>query len=99
MAKPILKIVRHRHEDHHYFTKLNLLLDQIFSIATSKRKWTWGQLASQAGIAAHTVIRLGERETQYPHLRTVLRLADAVGLDVKLVPISVPMSKPKKKAM
>jgi hypothetical protein len=86
--KANLRVVRtSRDTDKDYFRELNLLLDRIYHIATHDHHWTWGYLANEAGISPETVIKLGDRITKFPHLRTVIRLAGAVGLDVKLVPI------------
>lgn len=86
--KAKLRVVRtSRDTDKDYFKELNILLDRIYHIATHDHHWTWGHLASEAGISPETVIKLGDRITKFPHLRTVMRLAAAVGLDVKLVPI------------
>lgn len=86
---PELRVVRtSRDADKDYFLKLHKLLDEIYKIATSQRMWTWNQLADKANLSHETVIRLGERDTKYPHLRTVLRLAEAVGMRVALIPVS-----------
>lgn len=85
--KSPLRLVRiARDTDRDYFKELHGLLDQIYDIATDNHKWTWGRLAREAGIATETVNRLGDRLTKFPHLRTVIRLAQAVGLNIRLTP-------------
>jgi len=87
-GKAKLRVVRtSRDTDNDYFKQLNSLLDSIFHIATHDHHWTWGKLAGEAGISPETVIKLGDRITKFPHLRTVMRLAEAVGMNVKLIPV------------
>ena len=70
--------------DRQYFAKLNAIVDQIFIDADEVCDYTWTQLADAAGVGTSTVYNLGNRQTQRPQLRTVLRLAEAVGLEFVL---------------
>ena len=72
-----------RDRDAEYETRLDDLVDELFNEAS--RYWTWPELAHEAGLAYSTVYNLGERVTRLPQLRTVYRLADALGMDVQVV--------------
>ena len=74
-----------RHLSQDYERALDALVDNIFDAATYDHDWTWQALASEAGIATSTVNRLGNRITRLPQLRTIYRLAKAVGMDVAIV--------------
>lgn len=76
-----------------YLRALNRLVDDIFSVATYEKDWTWGRLAKEAGVAYTTVCRLGERETRLPQLRSIYRLAKAVGMDLQVVKHELKMRK------
>ena len=82
----VLKMIKAQKEkqEAEYFIQLNAILDQIYDIAKKKMKWTWTKLAQEAVLSPSTVDRLGNRETKYPLLRTVLKLAKAVNLKVSL---------------
>jgi DNA-binding phage protein len=68
-----------------YAVELNSLVDQIYQRAADVHDWSWAALAYQAGLSYSTVLKLGNYETRLPHLRTVYKLAKAVGLRVTLV--------------
>jgi len=67
-----------------YQKKLNLLVDQIFD-EISYYGWTLSNVADRAKLCYSTVIRLNNRMTVSPHLRTVFALAKAVGFDIQLI--------------
>lgn len=60
------------------------LTDQLFDMAYMEGL-TWIGFAKRAGVSYTTVYNLGMRITRYPQLRTIYRLAKAVGLDVRLI--------------
>ena len=66
-----------------YLAELHEIVDQIFNKAY-EFEWIWHRLAREACLADGTVDRLGDRTTRYPLLRTVLKLAKAVKLQVSL---------------
>jgi hypothetical protein len=68
-----------------YIQRLDEIIDELFSAATYQCDWTWNQFAAESGLAYSTVCRLGERTTRVPHLRTIFRMANAVGMDVKVL--------------
>jgi len=69
--------------DHDYETYLDRLVDDLFEIAS--QEFTWAELAAESRLAYTTVARLGNRQTRLPQLRTVYRLAEAVGYDLSLI--------------
>ena len=69
---------RHRVPEPDYLEQLHALLDAIFQRAQSEYGWSWPELATESGLAYTTVRKLGLRETQFPELRSVLLLAEAV---------------------
>ncbi len=69
--------------DRRYEQFLDKLVDEIFEVASER--WTWHELALNSGLAPATVARLGNRETRLPQLRTIFRLANSLGMDVKLI--------------
>jgi len=68
-----------------YERALDALVDEIYQTALDDHDWTWGDLASHAGLAYSTIVKLGERTTRLPQLRTIYHLAKAVGMDVAVV--------------
>jgi AraC-like DNA-binding protein len=66
-----------------YETKLDHFLDAIFQRMTylSMKE---GQLASRARLHPRTVHRINHRQTRLPRLKTVIMLAQAVGMEVTL---------------
>ena len=69
--------------DRSYERFLDKLVDEIFEVAS--KRWTWHEFALNAGLAPATVARLGNRDTRLPQLRTIFRLADSLGMDVKVL--------------
>lgn len=67
------------------------VVDQIFDHATYRYDLNWPELAARAGVAGSTVYRLGMRQTRLPLLRTVYKLADAVGMNVRLIKRQLPV--------
>ena len=67
--------------DKYYFEELDRILDELFEVAVD-RGWSWGELASEAGLAYQTVVNLGERWTKRPQFRTVLLIARAVDCEL-----------------
>lgn len=63
---------------------LTKLTDQLFDAAYMEGL-TWIGFAKRAGLAYTTVYNLGMRITRYPQLRTIYKLAKAVGMDVKII--------------
>lgn len=70
--------------DGHYYKALNILIDKLFDQA-AKKKWTWGQIADESGLALTTVHNLGERITKHPQYRTVELLARCLGGKIDFV--------------
>ena len=65
----------------HYSSTLRHTLDQIWS------EWGdfgYGPLATASGLCYSTVHRAFTRKTRFPQYRTVVLLAQAVGMDMKL---------------
>lgn len=65
------------------FDDLHDLVDRVFKEATLGGLG-WKKLALRAGLAHSTVCRLGSYVTMYPRAQTVLLLARAVGLRLRL---------------
>jgi AraC-like DNA-binding protein len=61
-----------------YEQYLDQLVDVIFSKAA--KKYTWEELADQAGLSRRTVYNLGMRVTRFPQLRTVYLLSRVVNV-------------------
>jgi DNA-binding XRE family transcriptional regulator len=68
-----------------YERALDALVDEIYEKALEDYDWTWGDLAAHAGLSYSTIVKLGERTTRLPQLRTIYHLAKAVGMDVAVV--------------
>lgn len=68
-----------------YQAKLDLLIDDIFELASDNRGWSWVSLAEESCMSYNTVYRLGMRLTKWPRLQTIYKLAAAVGMDLNLV--------------
>lgn len=68
-----------------YIEALDAIIDDLFSAATYNCDWTWNQFAVKSGLAYSTICRLGERKTRLPQLRTICRMATAVGMDVRVI--------------
>ena len=66
-----------------YEKYLEKLTDELFDKASDY--YTWAEFAKAAGLCYSTVYNLGTRKTRYPQLRTVFKLAKAVGYDLSLV--------------
>jgi hypothetical protein len=68
-----------------YTRKLNHIVDDIFA--------EWGDtqvaLAEAAGLGAQTISNLVHRVTKRPQLRTVWRLAAAVGMEVHVTKLRI----------
>lgn len=64
--------------------EINQLMDDIYNDAVDLLDMSWSDLAKRAGLSYSTVYRLGERITLNPQIKTVLRLAGAVGRKVTL---------------
>ena len=62
---------------------LEKLTDELFERAS--QEYTWPEFAKKAGLHYSTVYNLGTRKTRFPQLRTIYKLAKAVGYDVRLV--------------
>ncbi len=69
-------------------TDLNNIVDDLFVLAT-KKQWTLFHFSKEANVAVQTVDRLYNRETVQPQLRTVWKLAKALGVEIKLVGNSI----------
>jgi hypothetical protein len=66
-----------------YRKDLNEFIDEIYARAANN-KWSWSKLASRALLTQATVAKLGHRETRWPQLLTVWKLARAVGMRVSV---------------
>lgn len=66
--------------DREYEERLDDLVDELFEEAAER--WSWSEFASAAGVADSTVWNLGTRKTRLPYLRTIWKLAKALGWDV-----------------
>ena len=71
--------------DNQYAECLDQLVDDIYEAATDVYDYSWYQLAYEAHLAYNTVHRLGMRETKLPRLKTLFKLAAAVGMDVGII--------------
>ena len=71
-----------------YLKQLHSIVDDIFNTATHNLDWTWTRLANEAHVSVVTVFNLGERITKFPRFRTVLALAQAVGMDLQIVNVA-----------
>lgn len=67
-----------------YEKHLDTLLDEVFKAMVSQSISLRG-LAEKADLAVSTVSLINSRITRLPRLKTVMLLAEAVGLDVRLV--------------
>lgn len=87
-------------KDADYFKQLNSIVDEIFEEATSVFDWSWFKLSQVADVSYEAVSRIGNRETKYPRLRTVLKLAHAVNMDlyVRRMAAAITQKTTKKKA-
>lgn len=68
-----------------YIEALDAIIDDLFNAATYDCDWTWNHFAVEAGLAYSTVANLGDRKTRLPQLRTIFRMATAVGMDVRVI--------------
>ncbi len=66
-----------------YERYLERLIDEVFDAASTK--WTWRELAKQAGVCYSTVYKLGTYKTKLPQLRTAYLLCKAVGIEMPSV--------------
>ena len=71
-------------EDIEYFIHLHRIVDQVYQEAADTYKWTWSDLAREAGLANSTVESLGNRCTKWPRFMTVYKLCRAVGWELVL---------------
>jgi len=62
---------------------LDDLVDELFEMATAK-DWTWADFARRASLSSTTVYRLGGRITRSPQIRTIWKLASALGCEVSV---------------
>lgn len=66
-----------------YEKYLERLIDEVFTEAATR--WTWHELAKEAGVSYNTVWRLGTYQTKLPQLRTAYLLCKAVGRELPAV--------------
>ena len=66
-----------------YEQYLEKLTDDLFEVAS--QTYTWTEFAKAAGLCYSTVYNLGTRKTLFPQLRTVYKLAKAIGYDLNLI--------------
>ncbi len=71
--------------DKKYAEHLHQVIDEIFEVAAER--WSWMELAEEAGVAYTTVLKLGNRLTHYPRHMTVWKLAKAVGLQAEFIQV------------
>jgi len=76
-----------------YERALDALVDEIYEAALYDHDWSWGDLAAHAGLSYSTIVKLGERTTRLPQLRTIYHLAKAVGMDVAVIKQRLKMRK------
>lgn len=72
------------------FHQLNRIVDEIFEQAGDM---SFKQLAEKSGLSYGTVRNLNHYVTMYPRTQTVLLLARAVGMDLKLTVAKKPKLK------
>lgn len=65
-----------------YERRLNKLIDQIYARSADM---TLKEFAAKAKLSVSTVHRIDQRKTLLPRLKTIMALANAVGMDVTLV--------------
>jgi hypothetical protein len=63
--------------------QLHRLINEVYESA-GDRGWSWPQLATASGLSYETVRRLGNYQTMYPRIQTVVMLAEAVGYEVAI---------------
>jgi DNA-binding phage protein len=66
-----------------YNQQLHAIVDSIFA-AADDRRWGVKKLARESELCYQTVQDLNTYKTQYPRLRTVFKMAHAVGLQFEL---------------
>ena len=81
-----------------YYRQLHRIIDDIYTRAANEYNMTWGQLASNAGLAYQTVAKLGDRETKYPRHMTIYKLATAVNMELELKELPPPQKARKLRA-
>jgi hypothetical protein len=74
---------------------LDTVIDDIFDANYSNptTDGNWWRLSKASGVSYGSVVNLGNRDTKSPHLKTVYRLAEAVGIDVRLIKQKVKLYK------
>ena len=83
MARRSLRLKSHKKLDKEWGDYLDNVVDDLFNMAFD-RDWSWFELSRQAKVSYTTVCRLGNRDTKYPHLSTVWKIAKAVGAHVEI---------------
>lgn len=71
-----------------YLKTLDDMLEDIYDVSTA-RGWTYKRFSAESGISARTISRLGNYVTRRPMLRTIVKLATAVGMRVTIQKHSV----------
>ncbi len=74
-----------------YKHKLKEILEQILE-ASIDQGYTTNGLAFEANLGRETVRRLYNCKTRFPRLKTIFNLAMAVGMDLELKRISLPIN-------
>jgi len=77
-----------------YYKQLNAILDEVWRQAGALG-YDEHELARRSGLCYQTVARLESRWTEFPRLRTVILLCQAVGLELVAVELQ---QKARKKA-
>jgi len=72
---------------------LDDVVDDLFNLAFDK-DWSWFELSRQSKVSYTTICRLGNRDTLYPRLSTVWKIAKAVGANIE-IQVSHPVLKRK----
>jgi hypothetical protein len=85
-AKALPKKRRMTKIEREFAKRWHALTDEIFEAAASiwgkETDNVWRTLASAADLSYETVRRLGDRETRFPHLFTIDKMAHAIGGEI-----------------
>lgn len=71
-------------DEQSYFRWLHKMLDEIFKQAANEHELSLWELAAKATLHYTTVQKLADRQTYYPQIRTVRKLAIAVGYELNI---------------
>lgn len=83
-------MAKSKRDEPRYRNALRRLVTKLFD-AAFERGHTWESLADKAGVSRNTVFYLANRNTRFPHYRTLELLAQAVGGSLMLKPGAIPV--------